>query len=199
MTGIYRGMPRAPEWSPEEDALLRKVWDEPAALKTVVHLFPLRTEAALTARGRDLELADRRRAIPAKRAAQSSGARMRAILESRSATAAELAELAVCSEPTVRRFIGANRAEMHITRYLPTCGDGAPTAVWVWGAGRDAKRPTPKSRQELSKRYYRKLKRERIDKFDEIRAQQRKRAAEKRGTFVRRDPLVAALFGAANA
>jgi hypothetical protein len=197
MAGVYKGMPRAPKWSPEEDALLTKLWSEPAALKTVEHLFPLRTEAALVARGRDLKLPDRRRAIPAQRAAQGSGARIKAILESRRATTAELAVLAACSEPTVRRFISANRAEMHIARFLPAGEDGPGAAVWVWGAGRDAKRPPPKSRHELSKRYYRKLKRERFDKFDEIRAQQRIRAATKAGTLVRRDPLVAALFGSA--
>ncbi|PVX86454.1 hypothetical protein [Paraburkholderia unamae] len=197
MPGVYKGMPRAPKWSPEEDALLTKLWGEPAALKNVEHLFPLRTEAALVARGRDLKLPDRRRSMPAQRAAQGSGARIKAILESRPATAAELAALAVCSQPTVRRFITANRAEMRIARYLPNAGDGSPTAVWAWGAGRDAKRPAPKSREELSARYYRKLKRERLDKFDQLRAQQRVRAATKAGTLVRRDPLVAALFGGA--
>lgn len=197
MPGVYKGMPRPPKWSPEEDALLRKVWDEPAALKTVVHLFPLRTEAALIARGRDLKLADRRRALPAQRAAQGSHARIKAILETRRATTAELAMLAACSEPTVRRFIKAHRAEMRIGRFIPSGGDGSPTAVWAWGPGRDAKRPTPKSTTELSARYYSKMKRERPEKLDQIRAHQRIRAATKAGTFIRRDPLVAAFFGAA--
>ncbi|MDE1139567.1 hypothetical protein [Paraburkholderia tropica] len=189
----------APKWTEEEDALLRKVWGEPAPLKTVLDQFPLRSLAALVARGRDMKLPDRRRAMPAERTKQTSWARLRAVLQSRRATIAQLAGLAICSQPTVRRFIRANRAEMRIARYLPPGEDGRPTAVWAWGAGEDARRPAPKSANEIAARYYRKLKRERPEVLDKIRARARVRHADRVGRLVRRDPAVAAMFGSAGA
>lgn len=190
---------RAPKWTTDENARLRKVWGEPAPLKTVLDQFPLRSLAALIARGRDMKLPDRRRTMPAERTKQTSWARIRAVLQERRATIAELATLAACSQPTVRRFIKANREQMRICRYVPAGEDGKPTAVWAWGAGKDAKNPGPTPANVIAARYYRKLKRERPEMLDQLRARARIRMATKAGKFVRRDPLVAALFGAAGA
>ncbi|RAR51665.1 hypothetical protein C7401_13625 [Paraburkholderia unamae] len=197
MPGVYKGMPRAPKWSPEQDELLRKVWSDPAPLKTVLAQFPGRSCDSLVARGIRLGLPDRRLSIPAERTKQGVWPRIRAALEARRASIGDLAKAAGCSECTVKRFIKANRAQVHIGRYLRATGTSNVTALWVWGAGNDAKRPKPMTSQELKARYYRKLERERPEMIDQLRARARVRMATRAGRLVRRDPLVAALFGGA--
>jgi hypothetical protein len=188
---------RAPNWTPEEDALLRKAWKKAAPLKTFTDQFSGRSANALVMRGIRLGLPDRRLKIPAKRTEQTIWPRIHAALKDRRSTVDELAALARCSKCTVRRFIKANRADMHIERFLPALGTRNVTAIWVWGAGKDAERPAPMTEAEQRARYKRKLERERPDALDRQRAKARLRAAKRDGRLVRRDPLVAALFGAA--
>lgn len=188
---------RAPAWTPEEDALLRKVWKKPEPLKTVTHLFSDRSANALVMHGIRLGLPDRRLKTPAKRTKQTIWPRIHEALKGRRATVEELAVLAGCSESAVRQFIKANRPNMHIARFKPAVEARNVTAIWVWGAGKDAERPAPLTEAEQKARYKRKLERERPDELDRQRAKARIRAAKREGRLVRRDPMVAALFGAA--
>lgn len=188
---------RAPEWTPEENALLRKVWKKPEPLKTVAHLFSGRSENALVMHGIRLGLPDRRRKMPGKRTAKTIWPRIEAALRVRPASLDELAALALCSNCTVRRFIKAKRADVHIAKYLPAIETRNVLALWVWGAGEDASRPPRMTEAELKARYKRKLERERPEELDRQRAKAQVRAARRAGRLVRRDPMVAALFGAA--
>ncbi|RQM48668.1 hypothetical protein EHZ19_10720 [Paraburkholderia bannensis] len=186
---------RAPEWTPEENALLRKVWKRPEPLKTVTHLFSGRSANALVMHGTRLGLPDRRRKMPGKRTAQTIWPRIEAILRARSASVDELAALARCSNCTVRRFIKAKRANVHIEKYLAAIETRNVLALWVWGGGEDAPRPPRMTEAEMKARYKLKLERERPEELDRQRAKARVRAARRNGRLVRRDPMVAALFG----
>ncbi|POR54554.1 hypothetical protein B0G62_102162 [Paraburkholderia eburnea] len=186
---------RAPEWTPAENALLRKVWKRSAPLKTVTHLFPSRSENAIVMHGIRLGLPDRRRKMPGKRTAETIWPRIEAALRVRPASLDELAALARCSNGTVRRFIKAKRTEVHIAKYLRAIGTRNVTALWAWGAGEDAPRPPRMTEAEQRARYKRKLERERPEELDRQRARARVRAARRDGRLVRRDPMVVALFG----
>ena len=59
--------------------------------------------------------------------------------------------------------------------------------------------PAPLTEAEQKARYNRRLERERPEALDRLRAKARLRAAKNSGRLVRRDPLVAALFGSASA
>lgn len=186
---------RAPAWTPEEDVLLRKVWKQTAPLKTVTHLFADRSTNAIVMHGIRLGLPDRRVKIPAKRTKQTIWPRIEAALKESRATVEELAARAGCSECSVRRFIKARRATVHIARFLPAVEVRTVTAIWAWGEGKDAARPVPLTSEEERARYKRRLERERPEELDRQRAKARLRAAKRAGRLVRRDPLVAALFG----
>ncbi|SDR18736.1 hypothetical protein SAMN05443245_3413 [Paraburkholderia fungorum] len=182
-------------WTPEADALLREVWAAPEALKTVLDRFPGRTEKALMTRGHELELPDRRIAMAAARAEQSTGARLKAAIALTPRTVDQMAAVAGTSTTTARRFVNRHRAEMHIKKFDVAPDDGYAAAMWIWGAGVDAKRRGAQSQPQISARYYRKLKRERPEVIDKIKAKNRIRYAEKVGKLVRRDPMTSALYG----
>lgn len=187
-------MPRMP-WTPEDDARLTAVWNDPAPIKTQLDKFPGRTEFALAARAGALELPDRRLMANNGRAAITFR-RIQALIEADAGTIEELAARAFVSKATIRRFIEAHRADVHISTYRPRAADGYSPAVWTWGAGEDATRPPGKSPNEISLAYYRRIRR---DPFFRAKcsARARRRYETKKGRWVRRDPAAVALFGPA--
>lgn len=43
--------------------------------------------------------------------------------------------------------------EIHIHSYRRDTPHGSPTTVWIWGAGKDAKRPKPLTMAQVARRY----------------------------------------------
>jgi transposase len=183
-------------WPDEQIALLKKVWDDPAPMKTQMDLFPGRTEGALKAMGAALGLPDRR-LLNSERADKSSGERIKAAIKKRPGTYDELAARLSVSQSTVRRFITKFRAEVHIKRYRRRRGDdGYRPAVWAWGAGPDAPWPKAATPRDCSNRWYRKKSRD-PEWVARIRLRQKLYYAKRTGKLVRRDPAAIALFGEA--
>lgn len=187
-------MPRA-RWLPEDDLRLTEVWKDPAALKTQIDKFPGRTELALIHRGAELKLPDRRLFANAARSVATTFARIEKLIKARPGSMEEIAVRANVSKATVRRFITANRGEMHILKYRPRAENGYRAAVWTWGPGKDAVRPKAKTPNEIALAYYRRNRRDPVFKANRA-ARERLRHAVKTGQFVRRDPAAIALFGA---
>ena len=181
-------------WPDEQIALLKQVWANPAPLKTQLHLFPGRTDGALKAMGAALNLPDRR-LLNSQRADESSGARIKAAIQKRPGTYAELAARLSVSQATVRRFITKFRADVHIKRYRSRRGeDGYWPAVWAWGACEDAMWPERADPRDCANRWYRKKSRD-PEWVARNRARQQLYYAKRTGKLVRRDPAAIALFG----
>jgi hypothetical protein len=187
-------MPRL-AWTTEDDARLTEVWADPAPIKTQLDKFPGRTEPALSARARELELPDRRSMIAAARVAVTFE-HVRLALATEPATREELASHAGVAVSTVRRFIKAHRAEVRILKYAPRGADGYAPAVWAWGAGDDAPRPKAKLPKENALAYYRRVRRDPFVKAKRA-ARARLKYERKTGRFPRRDAAALALFGPA--
>ncbi|MBW9132909.1 hypothetical protein JNC05_27925 [Paraburkholderia ginsengiterrae] len=182
-------------WSPEEDALLTRLWADPAPLKIHVHRFSGRSYDSLIQRGKkELGLPDRRRDMRLARSEATVGARIREQMEREPGTTAELAARSLASKRTVQNFIERHRAEVRVIDYRPRGISGPPPAVFAWGAGEDMPRPAPQDATVAARKYYRKRRRDPyLRDIDATR--QRIRYAERTGKLAKRDEAAIAIFG----
>lgn len=186
---------RAPDWSPEEDATLTRMWKEGKTAKQILRALPDRTEPALRKRCAFLKLPKRRN--------PGSGAPIRSTaqpiwkaLRQRPATRNELAARAGVGRHSVAVFVKENRALIHIVDWKRAV-DGPYVEVFKAGAGTDAPKPAPMSITERNARWWKKLKRERPDVAGHRIARDNHRRLMREGKLVRRDPAAEALFGSA--
>lgn len=109
------------------------------------------------------------------------------------ATQAQIREKTGLGAGTVCRWIKAlhEDGEIHIGVWIRTGGKWA--AFYHPGAGKDEPAPTPKTKAERSRKYIRKAKE--TGRYEVMLAKERARYWKKKG--IKRDPLVAALFGPA--
>ncbi|WP_186224587.1 hypothetical protein [Burkholderia gladioli] len=182
-----------PAWPEEEERLLREHWANPAPIKTFAHLFPKRTIGAIERHAHDMGLPSRR-ALRREFSAQTTMARIKACMQEKPGTVADLAERAIVSKHTVRRFISDFRSDIYVRRYAPRSASGYRAAVWAVGKRPDAPKPAPEPRGAAAARYYRRKAKDPVWMAD-MAARLRKSYARKRGTKIRRDAAAIALFG----
>lgn len=116
-------------------------------------------------------------------------------------TRLELAAATAVGDRSMKSYLAALRGQMdgherriRVRTWRRQYGTGGMyEAVFVLGAGPDAKHPKPLSNSARVKRYRARLKRERVEVYEDQLAHQRRKRAQARPA--RRDRMVAALFG----
>ncbi|CAG9194148.1 conserved hypothetical protein [Paraburkholderia caribensis] len=186
---------QAPDWTPEEDATLVRMWKEGKTAKQILKELPGRTEPALRKRRPRLGLA-RRRNLGSGVPVRVSEVLIWKALRHRRGTRSEVAARAGVGRTAMSNFIKENRARIHIVDWKRSA-DGPYVEVFAAGAGQDAPRPAAMSRSEIYARYWERLKRERPADAAFRVSRDNMRRLEREGKLIRRDPAAEALFGSA--
>mgnify|MGYP001061232128 CR=1 FL=1 len=185
-------------WTPEGDALLRKLWATDMSIKQIAAQFPDRTPVAIQKHARyGLGLPDR---INVRRPNQSVAwhAIQRELGKVPMADSKFLAFVTGFSRRQVllqlrTRYVAG---ELHIAGWARYAPAGVWAARYALGAGVDALKPDPMPPEVVDRRYKQRASKD--PAYTAARnARARARYAIKTGRLVRRDPLVAALYGAA--
>lgn len=192
--GIKQRMP----WSPEDDVRLTELWASTLPLKCIAEQFPYRTTVAVQKHGRyGLGLPDRN----GKRGRSTSIAWCAIQRELRKVPMGDSKYLAMVTGYSRRQILlllsehhGAG--DLHIAGWVRYAPAGAWAARFALGKGVDAQKPEPLTRKEIDRR--RTLRLSKDAEYQAARcARARVRYAIKTGSLVRRDPLIAALYGTA--
>lgn len=118
------------------------------------------------------------------------------IIGRKAKTIAEIADEAQRAEQTVRqlvdRLMQESNRRIHIKGWQRGICGGRITARYSWGSGKDAKRPSPLTRAEITKRY---------QQTDKGKQAKNRYLSKKKGACVlisatiNKNPLMAAIYG----
>lgn len=188
---------QAPDWTPDEDAILARGWKDGKTAKQILKELPLRTESALRKR-RDILHLPVRRVYGSDTVMRATSLPIWKALRRRPSTRVELAARAAVGSQSISNFIKENRTQIHVSGWKVSAG-GKYVEVFKAGAGADAPKPPPKPRAQTYAEWWQRLKRERPDVAGHRIARDNHRRDVRQGRLVRRDPTVQALFGNGNA
>lgn len=178
-------------WSEEEKQVLREIWASPIPVKLQTHKLPTRNIDSIKQMGSKLGLNGKNRAF------SPLLEKIRELMADRQPrTSLEVAMRVGGSISQVRDLMDGECAvnRFHIERWQQTGSNGRWQKVFKMGRGKNAEKPTPMTNMQRSRLF-----RARVDQ-DEYLFKRKKYAlnrAIKTGRVIRRDPLVAALFGEA--
>ncbi|WP_144265802.1 SANT/Myb-like DNA-binding domain-containing protein [Pandoraea sp. SD6-2] len=185
-------------WSPEDSARLTDLWDSALPIKCIAEHFPGRTTNAVRKHGRyGLGLPDRN----GKRGRATSiawGAIQRELRKVPMGDSKYLAMVTGYSRRQILLLLSEHHeaGDLHIAGWVRYAPAGAWAARFSLGNGVDAQKPEPLTRKEIDRR--RTLRLSKDAEYQAARcARARVRYAIKTGSLVRRDPLIAALYGTA--
>lgn len=140
-------------WTPEEEALLRKVCANDLPMKASMHLFPGRTHCAVVDRLAHLGLKKREPGRQVRYAESLAFTTLRQTLQDHGPLDCKsLARVAGVSYRRAHEFMKQNRAQMHIASWARDGAHGYYAAVWKLGVGEDASRPVPITKAEMDRR-----------------------------------------------
>lgn len=183
-----------PDWSPEEDATLRRLWLAFVPTKKIVEQLPGRTYASIAKRRGKLNL-PRRSGAGVGPMDRPEMQKLWNALKKRKATRAQLAKRAAVGPATVSKFVKLFRSQFHVCGWAKADPNGDYAEVLRVGPGQDVPRPTPASASERCHRWWERCKRERPLDAGRRLAKDAVRRREREGKLVRRDPAAVALFG----
>ncbi|GGD63231.1 hypothetical protein [Caballeronia grimmiae] len=184
-------------WEAEHDALLRRLWKSHQTIKSFVHQFPGRSCSSLSQRAIALRLGPRAPQVRKHISLTPTDDLIRVELRRGPMDVVELSAKTGMSNRCVTARINRmhERGEVHIHAWERFHVSGYPARIWALGSGRDAKRPAASTGAKKWRRRMAALKNDRPDEYERLMARRRHQSRMRAGTIVRRDPLVAALFG----
>jgi hypothetical protein len=145
----------AKRWSPEEKAILTKIWRSPVLLKTQMDLLPGRTcDTATQHATKVLNLGPKR--PPASEVFRLANALMR---DKRVRSAGEIAALIGRSHQQVRRVIqdAIERGEYRVVKWRASSTGGELEAFYRIGRGKSRPKPAPMNAAERGRKYRKRL------------------------------------------
>lgn len=189
-------MPYTTAWTDEEEELLRQRWSDVGSIKRAICPYlPNRSAGAIASHAKQMKL-PKRPAYPKERYAPAWESIRRHLQRCPNQSAEQIGEALGMSVSTVAKHLRAKHrsGEIHITDWSRTAVVGPFGAHYTYGTGRNRMKPRPITAAQACARY-----RESVRKDPERQAlrnaKDRLRYAERAGNLVKRDPLVAALFG----
>ena len=190
-------MPRGkniPNWSPEEDATLTRLWLAFMPTKKISDHLLGRSVSAIAKRRQILAL-PRRSGAGVDPADSPEMQRIWKVLKQRPATRATLAKRAKVAHSTVSKFVKLFHGRLHVCGWTGIAATGDLSQVLKAGPGKDAPKPPHMTASERSHRWWERCKRERpLDAGHRI-ARDAERRREREGKHARRDAAAVALFG----
>jgi hypothetical protein len=186
------------KWTPEEDALLRELWNAPGPMKTHLEKFSNRSEHAVVSRAAEIGLGKR----PQRSISQcyvTNAAIMRALAIGPMDAVEISAKSGVERNRVSRRLKDMHAAgNVYVARWDRFSVMGRYTRIWAIGAEKDAVKPTPPTQAVRERRRMKRMKLDDPDRYEQRLARRRVQRADRAGTLVRRDPIIEALFGSAS-
>lgn len=189
-------MPYTSAWTDEEKAALSEHWGDVGSVKRVLcPLLPNRSADAIVRYGRFLGL-PKRPTYPKERFAPAWEAIRRYLQANPGRSAEQIGAALKMSVSTISKHLRAKHRvdEIHISEWgrIGVVGPYAPH--YTYGQGRNRMKPRPITHAQACSRY-RETVRNDPERLAVRNAKDRLRYAERTGNLVKRDPLVAALFG----
>lgn len=183
-------------WTKDEDDLLRKVWGTPGSIKAYARNFPDRTVRSVWSRALALNLGGK--GPRTEHPNPTRDAVLETLKKHPNLDSVDLAEMTGCSRRSVMTALNMlHGSHIYVSGWIRRSDNGYWARRYSIGIQPDAPRPKPLTAKQLAKRAYARLKKEKPDYLAAKAAKARLRYAEKTGKLIRRDPLVAALFGGA--
>ena len=180
-------------WTPEEDALLRKVWHNGVKLAALIELFPGRCPEGLYDRG-TLRLKLGKRRAKQDYDAFYNWKTISAQLKRKPMTAKQIAEATGISHNQVLDLLKRRHGRLvYVFDWTTQYARGGAAKIWALGDEPDAPAPAKIGRKASVKRYVQRLAKEEPEKLERWKKAQQIRDREKAGTLVKRD-IAAAWF-----
>lgn len=178
-------------WTPEEDRLLAEIWHSDKKLEAYSDMFRGRTSASLYDHGtKILHLGPRR--APSDLERSLSWQRIRALLHRRPMTARQISEAVGVGLTQVLDMLRVRHGKLvYVHDWSSQFTKGGPSQIWALGQEKDAKKPQPMTRAQITQRYRERLKEECPERIVIWGKRHNIRQREKRGTLARRDPAAA--------
>lgn len=191
-------MPYTTAWTEEEKEVLRQRWADVGSIKRAICPYlPNRSAGAIASYAKHLKL-PKRPEYPKERYSPAWETIKRYLQRCPNQSAEQISETLGMSASTVMKHLRAKHrgGEIHISDWSRSAAVGPFGPHYTYGAGRNRMKPRPITPAQACARY-----RESIRKDPERQAirnaKDRLRYAQRVGNLVKRDPLVAALYGAA--
>jgi hypothetical protein len=178
----------AARWSPEELAILARIWRSPTPVKLQMHLLPGRSESTAGHQAIRQELGAKNRAD-----SKLVDDIEKLLKDGRSRTVSAIFKEIDISLSHARNMLNRLVAERraHIADWEQVPSNGLWQAIYVIGRGVSMPRPKKMTQKERSARFERK-----IDPL-ELQIRRQRYTLRQKKNIVRRDPLIAAFFGEA--
>lgn len=174
-------------WTPEENKLLTEIWHSDKKLESYSEQFRGRTGASLYDHGTKILMLGPRRA-PADLEHSLSWQRIRALLHRRPMTARQISEAVGVGLTQVLDMLRIRHGKLvYVHDWSSQFTKGGPSQIWALGQEKDAKKPRPMTREQITQRYRDRLREEEPERIDAWVKRQKIREREKRGTLARRD------------
>lgn len=141
---------RAPDWSPEEDGIVARIWASSKPLKECLDELPGRTYDAVIRRACNLGLGKRENAP--KGQSQIAWKLIEAELMKAPGDRFEIARRARLHAATVHRYIECNRDKVHVIDWTHRHNAGPFLPVYAYGPGEDLPIPEKQSKVQIGRR-----------------------------------------------
>ncbi|NVI06372.1 hypothetical protein [Paraburkholderia youngii] len=150
-----RAIARA-DWSPEDDAIVRCIWETPGTLKSQMHLLPKRSWRAIHDRGIDLGLGPRGKKRGASAYSWVTEEVDRILGEFSGLTAEQIAKRSVASRTRITQVLKAGHgSKYYVSGWTQTriTNGGTLSAQWTAGKRADVAKPVKKTHAEHSRAF----------------------------------------------
>lgn len=139
-------------WTPEEDAILAEVWNQPRAIKIGLRRLPGRTYDAARVHAKAIGLGDKASAQKGTRSPYLNGI-VKEIKANGPRTSLELSiALSACRRTIQRVLQDCRGTEFHVGEWKLESSKH-PSRMWAIGPGKDAPKPVPKTASEAHRDY----------------------------------------------
>lgn len=173
-------------WTAEEDTILAANWTNGEHIRMWCDLLPNRTYRAIHQRGMEK--------YGARGRTYTSGnsvtwrAIQRVLADGAMKSALQIAQLTGLDRNWISRELRDHYPHaVHIGGYGPRPANGFCPRLWTLGAGKDAPKPVAMTHAEVSRRRWKRLKKERPEVIDARNARRKLRKLEEDGLLIRRD------------